>query len=373
LVAGGIAGGAFGWFAAGGNISGIGSNSTVTRTGTVKVSEDSASVDVVAKASPAVVSIVVTKDFSKIYGNSSQLDPFGFPLSQPPAGKQEVGGGSGFIVTSDGLIITNKHVVDDPEAEYTVVLNTKERYDAKVVAQDPTQDIAVVKVEAKDLPTVELGDSDTLKIGQTVVAIGNSLGQYQNTVTKGIISGLARTITAGDSTGSEVLENVIQTDAAINPGNSGGPLLNLAGQVIGMNTAVNRSGQLVGFALPINLVKRDLASVQKGGKITRAYLGVRYIPIDDEVKTANDLTVDYGALLQRGQTAAEVAVIPGSPADKAGLVENDIILEVNGIRIDADHSLAVILAQFDPGTEVSLKVLHKGQTKTVPVTLGEKT
>jgi serine protease Do len=374
LVLGGLAGGTLGWLSATGRIGGAPAAGTSTaKSGTVKVTEDSATVDVVQKVSPAVVSIVVTKDFSKIYGDASPFDLFGFPFVQPPTGKQEVGGGTGFVVSNDGLIVTNKHVVDDPEAEYTVVLNTKQRYDAKVVAQDPTQDIAIVRVEAKDLPVAELGDSDGLKIGQSVIAIGNALGQYQNTVTKGIVSGLARTITAGDASGSsERLENVIQTDAAINPGNSGGPLLNLAGQVVGMNTAVNRSGQLVGFAIPINVVKRDLGSVEKAGKITRAYLGVRYIPIDAEVQKTNDLSVDYGALIQRGESRSEVAVIPGSPADKAGLVENDIILELDGVKLDADHSLAGLLSKYEPGTEISLNVLHSGSGKTVRVTLGEK-
>lgn len=377
VLGGALAGGGVGWLAATGHLGRLGSTTAGSAlTGTVKVTEDSATVDVVAKASPAVVSIVVTKDYSKIYGNANPLDPFdylGSPFGQLPSGQRTIGGGSGFIVSSDGLIVTNKHVVDDPQADYTVVLNSKQRYSAKVVAQDPTQDVAVVKVEAQDLPTLEMGDSDPLKIGQSVIAIGNALGQYQNTVTKGIVSGLARTITAGDSSGSsETLENVIQTDAAINPGNSGGPLLNLAGQVVGMNTAVNQGGQLIGFAIPINLVKRDLKSVQQSGKITRAYLGVRYVPVDAEVKQANNLSVDYGALLQSGTGASDAAVIAGSPADKAGLKTDDVLLEVNGTRIDADHSLAVLLSQFDPGTTVTLKVLRGGTTKNVSVTLGEK-
>lgn len=347
---------------------------------TLKVTEDSATVDVVKKVSPAVVSIVITQDLSKIYGNASQnISPFDrfFNITTPtptiPEGQQEVGAGTGFIISADGLILTNKHVVSTDNAQYTVVTNDGTKYDATVLDTDPLNDIALIKIDAKDLPMVELGDSDPLQIGQTVIAIGNTLGQYSNTVTKGVVSGLARTVTAngGSSGASETLEDTIQTDAAINLGNSGGPLLNLAGQVIGVNTAINSSGQLIGFAIPINQAKRSIDSVKQFGKIIRPYLGVRYIVINEAVAKENNLTIQYGALVVRGAKATDLAVIPGSPADKAGLVENDIILEVNSQKIDEDHSLAKQLQKYNVGDTITLKVLSKGVEKTVTAILEE--
>lgn len=345
---------------------------TTTSSQTLSVKEDSATIDVVKQASPAVVSIIITKDYSKIYNDqpSSPLDNFfGLPSTQVPQGKQEIGGGSGFIVSADGLIVTNKHVVDDDQAEYTVVMNDGQKYDAKVVATDPTNDVAVVKIEANNLPTLTFANSDEVQIGQTVIAIGNALGQYRNTVTKGIISGQARTITAGDTTGqSETLEDVFQTDAAINPGNSGGPLLDLSGHVIAINTAVNSEGQLIGFAIPSNVVKRDLDSVQKDGKIIRAYLGVRYILLTKAIAAEEKLPVENGALIKPASDKS-VAVVSGSPADKAGLVENDIILAVNGTGISSDHSLSGLLSKYNPGDSITLKVYHQGETKEIKVTL----
>lgn len=344
---------------------------------TLSVTEDSATVDVVKQASPAVVSIVVTQDLSKIYSQSGSgtfpFNLFGMPSQQQePQGQQEVAAGTGFVISSDGMILTNKHVVSTAGAEYTVVMNDGKKYTATVTATDPFNDIAIVKIDAKGLPTLKLGDSDTLQIGQTVIAIGNTLGEYRNTVTKGVISGLARTVEAGDGRGqSETLENIIQTDAAINSGNSGGPLLNLAGQVIGINTAMNQSGQLVGFALPINQVKKAVDSVQKTGKIVRPYLGVRYILLNKDIADQNKLSVDYGALIVRGQQQSDIAVIPGSPADKAGLVENDIILEINAQRIDADHSLTKELQKYNVGDTITLKILHDGAEKSVQAILQE--
>ena len=348
--------------------------------GTLKVEEESATIDVVKEVAPAVVNIVVKQDLSAL---SDSTDPFnnffGFPFRQSiPEGKQEVGAGSGFIITSDGMIVTNKHVVSSTDAgvnpEYTVVLNDGTTYDATVVDTDPFNDLAIVKIEATGLPTVELGDSESVQIGQTVVAIGNALGEFTNTVTKGVVSGLSRTITAGDNNGSsETLENIIQTDAAINFGNSGGPLINLAGQVIGVNTAISQQGQLIGFAIPINQAKTVIDSVQKNGKIVRPYIGVRYSLIDEALATANDLPVQYGALVVKGQSATDLAVVPGSPADKAGLVENDIILEINGKKIDENNSLSSMIRSYAPGDEVTLKVLHDGDEKEVVLVLEEFT
>jgi serine protease Do len=203
------------------------------------------------------------------------------------------------------------------------------------------------------------------------VAIGNSLGQYQNTVTAGVVSGIGRSITAGGYDGSEELEGVLQTDAAINPGNSGGPLLNSLGQVMGINTAVDLEGQSVGFAIPSNDAKKALDSFQRTGKIKRPFIGVRYIMITENLAKSENLPKDYGALLVRGQTATEFAVTPGSPADKANLLENDIILEVEGKKLDKDYTLARALKDKEAGDSISLKVYSKGSEKTVKLTLGE--
>jgi len=351
-------------------------------------SDSDKTIDVVKKASPAVVSVIVTKDVSRYTQNYTQFDaflkdfPFDFkietPLPQPKSGdvikpnKQQVGGGSGFVVSPDGLILTNKHVVSDVDAEYTVVMNGGKRYPAKLLASDQLLDVAVLKIEAQNLPVVTLGNSDKIANGQTVIAIGYVLGQYENTVTKGIISGIKRRVVAGDGTGSsEVLEAAIQTDAAINPGNSGGPLLNLRGEVIGINTAINRGGEAVGFALPINSIKTIIESVKKYGRIVRPWLGVRYVILNKDIAEKNQLKFDYGALVARGQTSADLAVVPGSPADKAGLLENDIILEVNGEKVIEENGLGSLVSKYKVGDEISMKVASKGEIKTVKVKLEE--
>ena len=340
---------------------------TVAESKTIAVIEESATIDVVKRVDPSVVSIVVSQDLSELY----DLDVPFFRF-ETPQGFQEVGAGTGFIISEDGLILTNKHVVDAENAEYSVIMNDGEQYDALVLDTDPFNDIALIKIDATGLPTVELGDSDVLEIGQTVIAIGNTLGEFQNTVTRGVVSGLSRTITAGTSGGSsETLEGIIQTDAAINHGNSGGPLLNLDGQVIGLNTAIRQEGQLVGFAIPINQANRAIESVKEYGRIVRPYIGIRYILLNEEIAEQNNLTVDYGALIARGRMVADLAVIPGSPADKAGLVENDIILEINGQRIDDDQSLAKQLQQYNPGESVNLKILHDGEESSITVILAE--
>ncbi len=359
------------------------------------VDEESATIDVVKRVSPAVVSIVISKDLGtleRMQGNSFMVPPgfqfgfpfdfsFGFPQQQPvpkstpknqKPQKQEIGGGSGFIITADGLILTNKHVVEDTEADYTVITNDGKRHEAKVVARDPVSDLAFVRITAKDLPVVILGDSEKLQIGQTVIAIGNALGEYRNTVTKGVISGTSRKVEAGNGRGqSEVLEEALQTDAAINWGNSGGPLLNLKGEVVGINTAVNLSGQLIGFAIPINAAKSTLETVKKDGKIVRPYLGVRYILLNPTIAEKNNLKIEQGALVLRGEDQQSLAVIPGSPADKAGIVENDIILEVNGVKVSEEKPLAKEIAKHKVGEELTLKVSSKGKEKTVKVMLEE--
>ncbi len=365
-------------------------NSNPASTSTPYVSADSyeqAVVQAVKDASPSVVSIVISKDLPVIeqcpYNPFSNLPPgfqdfFGggsdFQFTQPcqkGTQVQQVGGGSGFIVSSNGLILTNKHVVSDATASYTVITSDGKKYTAKVLARDPVQDLAVLKIDASNLPVISLGDSNGLELGQTAIAIGNSLGQFSNTVSVGVISGLARTITAsGASFGSETIQGVIQTDAAINPGNSGGPLLNLSGRVIGINTAIVSGAQNIGFAIPINQAKRDIQSVEATGVIKTPYLGVRYTIITPDFAKAQSLSADHGALI-RG-SAAGPAVIPGSPAAKAGLQAEDIILAVNDTAIDADHDLQNLINQYSVGDTVSLTVQRGSQTLTISVTLAER-
>ncbi|MEK7626885.1 MAG: trypsin-like peptidase domain-containing protein [Patescibacteria group bacterium] len=339
----------------------------------------------VEKASPSVVSIVISKDLPII--EQCQTNPFsnippefrdffgdrfgnlpgqGFSqLCQKGTKKQDVGGGSGFIISADGMILTNKHVVADTAAEYTVVTNSGKKYDAKVLARDPMQDLAVLKIEATDLPVVALGNSDTLKLGQTAIAIGNSLGEFRNTVSVGVISGLSRTITAtGASIGTEIISNVIQTDAAINPGNSGGPLLNLKGEVIGINTAVAEGAQSIGFTIPINQAKRDINSVRNTGAIKIPYLGVRYMAVTE------------GGALVRGSDDGP-AILKDSPAAKAGLEAEDIILEINGIKVDENNSLGNLIQRYSVGESIMAKIRRGlpgqgGKTLDLSITLTER-
>jgi serine protease Do len=212
-----------------------------------------------------------------------------------------------------------------------------------------------------------------LKVGQTVIAIGNSLGEFANSVSKGIISGLKRNVTAGSGFGeTERLTNIIQTDAAINPGNSGGPLLDVSGSVIGVNVAMAQGAENIGFALPINQVENAINQIKTKGKISVPFIGIRYVIIDQAIQQQNNLPLDYGALVIRGERAIDLAVIPGSPADKAGIVENDIILEIDGSKITAENQLGDLISKHNVDDVVALKVWHKGETKDVKVTLEER-
>lgn len=341
-------------------------------------------IEAVKKASPAVVAITVSKNVPII--ENCPVDPFFdvpdqfrrffedniqlYRECERGTELQEVGGGSGFVLTPDGLIVTNKHVVLDEKASYTVLTSDGKKYDAKVLARDPVLDLAVVKVDAAGLPTVTLGDSDSIELGQTAIAIGNALSEFTNTVSVGVVSGLARTVTAGTRGFSETIHNVIQTDAAINPGNSGGPLLNLKGEVIGINTAIVSGAQNIGFAIPINRAKRDIESVKETGEIVLPFLGVRYVMITPDFAEANDLSVEDGALL-RG-TDEGPAVTKDSPAAAAGLKAEDIVLEVNGEKITRDNILVEVVSKYRVGETVTLVVLRGGERMTVPVTLGKR-
>lgn len=350
------------------------------------VEEDSVITDLVEKTSPAVVSIVATKDVPKMR-NVSPFGGFPFFFFQDPyqsqddrkddsgsaTEKRKVGSGTGFLISGDGMIVTNKHVVSDETADYTVLLSGGKEYPAKVLARDPAHDLAVIKIEGSDFATIDLGDSDSIKVGQTVIAIGNSLGEFSNSVSRGIVSGLGRSVTAGSGFGdAETLTDIIQTDAAINPGNSGGPLLDVSGHVIGINVAMAQGAQNVGFAIPVNQIRRTVEDVKTTGKISTPYIGVRYAVLDEAAQKENSLPFSYGAIVLRGTKPTEFAVIPGSPADKAGIVENDIILEIDGTRIDTDHPLGSIISKYRPGDEITLKLWHKGEDKDVKVKLEER-
>jgi len=334
--------------------------------------------EVVKDASPAVVSIVISKlvpiletSYYNPFGENSPFD-IRIPIIQQKGTKmQEVGGGSGFIVSPDGLIVTNKHVVSDTAAEYTVFTNDGQKYTAEVLARDPIQDVAVIKISATNLPTLKLGNSDKVEIGQTVVAIGNALGEFRNTVSAGIVSGLLRTITASGGGVSEQLDQLIQTDAAINPGNSGGPLLNTHGEVVGINTATVENAQSIGFAIPVNGIAKAINDVATKGKIVYPLLGVRYVLINKALADTESLPVDYGALISKGDTAEEPAITPGSAAEKAGLKEGDIILEMDGIKINEQNPLSKLIAKYNPGDTVTLKILRDKQETTVTAILGE--
>lgn len=354
-----------------------------------QTSQEQAIIKAVKDVSPAVVSIVISKDvpvieqyiynpfeeFEDLFGEGFEMQIPGF--KQQGTEKQDVGWGTGFIVSENGMILTNKHVVLDTEAEYTVFTSEGKSYPAQVLARDPVKDIAILKINAQtgeDFPKALLGSSDEIQIGQTVVAIGNALGEFKNTVSVGVVSGLGRTITAsGEGLAGfvESLEDVIQTDAAINPGNSGGPLLNLKGEVIGINTAMVEEAQSIGFAIPINQAKRSIEQVRESGKIVYPFLGVRYVLLTEQIKNKNNLGSDYGAWLVKGNEN-DPAVEPGSSAEKAGLEENDIILELNNEKITIDNSLSEIIAKYKPGDKVVLRVLRDEQIKIIEAVLGER-
>lgn len=283
------------------------------------------------------------------------------------------GAGSGIIVSKDGYIMTNKHVVPDGIKTVQVVTHDGKEYtDVTVVGRDPSNDIAFLKIaNVNDLTPAQIGDSNQVTPGQQVIAIGNALGIFRNSVTSGIVSGVGRPLTASDETGmaTEQLEDMFQTDAAINPGNSGGPLVNLKGEVIGMNTAISSDGQAIGFAIPINAAKAEIASVIAKGKIIKAYVGVRFISITPEVAKQMNLKVTDGALVAGG--AGQPAIISGSPAEKAGLKSGDIITKVNGVQVQAGRGLATLLSQYIPGDKVELTVLRDGKEQKNTVTLAE--
>ena len=331
---------------------------------------------------PAVVSIVISKSLEdlekEIPAEVLPFLPYGNHLNIPKEeidahGMIKIGGGSGFIVDPSGIVLTNKHVVVDPKAEYTVILHDERKFKGIVLARDPIDDVAVLKIEGKELPWVKLGESTGLELGETVLAIGNALGLFKNTVSLGIISGLSRSIRAATapSVAPQELRGLIQTDAAINPGNSGGPLVNLEGEAIGINAAIVFGAQNLGFAIPINYAKRDLSDVQKFGHIKRPLLGLRYMNVNEDVQARMKLPVGYGAMIV-GQKPHTEAIIPGSPADKAKLKEKDIILESNGEKLTETRTIQDILEEKNVGEVLEFKVMRGKKVMNVSVTLTER-
>ena len=314
------------------------------------MTEESVVIDVVDRVSPAVVTVGITQ--TKRIGDILEFNPFDpfSPFQRKPGKSQKLEQdiGSGFIVGSDGLIVTNKHVVEMPDATYRVITKDDKTYEIKKIYRDPSNDLAILKIDpsagsGRELPTVEMGDSDKIKVGQMAIAIGTALGEFRHTVTTGVISGVGRGIDAGSpfEGSAERLDNVIQTDAAINPGNSGGPLLNSAGQVVGVNTAVSSQGQNIGFALPINVVKEALANFNATGQFNRPFLGVQYRMIPRQTAILNE--IPEGAYVQE--------VVKDGPADKAGLKAEDIITNIDGLKLDDKNDLAKAISKKKSGTQ----------------------
>lgn len=314
--------------------------------------EESDIAGLVTKVSPSVVSITTQSQARTYFGVA-----------------EREGAGTGIIVSENGYILTNKHVVESATSVRVILSDGTAYDDVEVVGTDPLNDVAFLKIEdTSGLSPVELGNSSSIRVGQQVVAIGNSLGQYQNTVTSGIISGTGRPIVAQSQSGNTVesLTDLLQTDAAINPGNSGGPLLNMSGQVIGMNTAVAADAQGIGFAIPINGIKGMLKGVLETGEVHRAFLGVNHVPVTPETAKLYNLSVKNGAYIiaERGSPIAK-----DSPASRAGLKEKDIITQVNGVDVGINGALTTLIGEYRPDDTITLTIVRDGNTQSLKVTL----
>lgn len=329
------------------------------------ITEESVTINVVKKIGPSVVTI--QEEINQVSQQEPlQLGPFSIFGLQQQETPQNIG--SGFIVSKDGLVVTSKHVVADTAVKYSVITNNDKKYKVQSIYRDPLNDIAILKINPQENPSVNLvevalGDSSRLQVGQFVVAMGTALGEFKNTVTTGVISGLGRGITAGNQFAgfAEKLDDVIQTDAAINPGNSGGPLINSAGQVIGINTAVAQSGQNIGFALPINILKTSLKTFNESGQFNRAYLGVSYKMVTKEIALLNDIV--QGAYIQ--------SVVKDTPADKAGIKAGDIIIKFDGKKIDGEEDeLSALIAQKKANDTIAITIWRNGKTQDLTIKLG---
>jgi serine protease Do len=316
------------------------------------VTEESVVIDIVEKVSPSVVTVGIEQRIVN-------FDPFDF-FQRPRSRLEEQDIGSGFVVSSDGLIVTNKHVVS-ASGKYSVITHDGKEYDAQSIYRDPINDIAIVKIDAKDLKPIEMGDSSEVKVGQLVVAVGTPLGEFRGSVTKGIVSGIGRGITAGSPFEgfAEKLDDVIQTDAAINPGNSGGPLVNSSGQVIGVNTAIASGAENIGFALPINIIKESLKNFNDNGQFNRAFLGISYRIISRETALLND--VPEGAFIQD--------VVSDSPAEKADIRRGDILIKIDNDKIQEGSEVAKIISEKKVGDKVTISLWRDGESLEIKATL----
>lgn len=342
-------------------------------------------VQTVEKTLPAVVSISISKDIAELrkdipQGEIGALAPYRDLLEQQlrlaprdKEGRIKLGGGSGFIISADGLVLTNKHVVMDPAANYTVISSRGKHYEAVVLARDPVKDIAILRIDGTKLPVIPLGVTTGLRLGQTVVAIGNALGEFQNSVSTGVISGLSRLITATtDMNGNQQrLRGLIQTDAAINPGNSGGPLVNLYGEVVGINVAVVFGAQNIGFAIPVEEAKKDLEEIKRYGHIRRPFLGIRYVVLNEQMQKRFRLPTDQGALVINEGVPGEPAIVPGSAAENAGLKEFDIITKCNGKSLTQENTLEDVVSEHSIGEAIILTILREGKELEQSLTLEE--
>jgi len=340
-------------------------------------------VEIAKKVCPAVITIVASKDLPKVenfysfpFGGKEVIVPKLEKGEKSKIEKTQIGGGSGFIVSSDGYVLTSNHVVADTSADYTVVMDPKHKYQVEILSRNPIQDIAILKIkqgDGKKFPYIEMADSNKIELGEEVIAVGNALGEFTDTLSTGIVSGLSRFITAfgGMDNQMQNLKGLIQTDAAINPGNSGGPLINMESKVIGINTATIMGAQNIGFAIPINYGKKDLEEIKLHGKIVVPFLGVKYVLISKEMAEANKLSSEDGALVVR-EALGEYPVIKDSPAAMAGIKEWDIILDCNGEKITIKNPLNHILQKCKINQDTPLKVLREGKTVNLKVKLIEK-
>jgi len=334
----------------------------------LRLDDQEATIRAINKIIPAVVSIIVY-DQETIY----ILDLMTGQQTQQTS-KVEKGSGTGFLISADGLILTNKHIANagkEGTAEYRIILNSGKQYYAQLIGKDPLNDFAILKIFDKNLPYVNLGDSDKLQLGSTVMAIGNTLGRYQNSVTKGIVSGIGRSLIASDQVGNaEALDNVLQTDAGINQGNSGGPLIDLLGNVVGINVAIDQGGSSIGFAIPINDARPVIKSVKEVGRIVRPRLGVRYIMLTPQIAQDNKLSQNSGAWIKKSQDGTP-AILPGSPAEKGGILAGDIIIEINAIKIENKNTLISVINKYKPGNRIGLRIVRDGKIIVKIVVLDE--
>lgn len=331
----------------------------------LRLDEQEATIRVIKKAAPSVVSIAVSEMSDVIV-----LTDKGYEKRTEQTVK---GRGTGFVISKDGYILTNKHVVTADkknQPEYKIYFNSGKEYYAMLVSTDPLYDLAVLKIFEKNLPAMEFSDSDKLDLGTTVIAIGNALGRYKNSVTKGIVSGLERDLSLYSDAGSAEMADLIQTDAEINLGNSGGPLIDLSGKVVGVNTAIDASGSSIGFAIPANDIKPAIASIKAFGYIKRPKLGLHYVQITPAFAREKKLAVEYGAFIFTGKSNVSPIIVDG-PAAKAGLQANDIVLEINAVKLQGKNNLLRQVQRYKPNDKITLKILRNGETLNKIVELGE--